>query len=105
MPGACFAGAADWIVFRIAARWPRCVRDMTTPSPARSDYPQRPRAADRPIEPQFPEIRLASDRLVEQRGIAPSPDLDRAKAAQVLGHILRVEQFDAARNQPPHQVH
>src|SRR5258708_19703759 len=78
---------------------------MTMRSPARRDYPQRPRATDRPIERQFPEIRLASDRLVEQRGIAPPRDLDRAKAAQVLGHILRVEQFEAARDQPRHQVH
>src|SRR5260370_7026097 len=78
---------------------------MTMRSAARRDDCQRPGAADRPIERQFPEIRLASDRLVEQRGIAPPRDLDRAKAAQMLGYILRVEQFEAARDQPRHQVH
>src|SRR5258705_9196223 len=84
----------------------RCrVRDAMTPSPARRDNPQRPRAANRPVKRQLPEIRLASDRLVEKAGIAPPRDLDRAKAAQVLGHILRVEQFEAARDQPRHQVH
>jgi len=54
---------------------------------------------------QFVEIRFASDRLVEQRGIAPPRDLDRAKAAQVLGDILGVEQFEAAGDQPRHQMH
>ena len=54
----------------------------------------------------FAEIgRLARDRLVEQRAVAPPRDLDRAKTAQMLGDILGVEQLEAARDQPRHQMH
>src|SRR5205807_7773226 len=48
--------------------------------------------------------RLALGRLVEQCGVAPPRDFDRAKALQMFGDILRVEQFEAARNQPRHQM-
>src|SRR5258708_6380123 len=78
-------------------------RSQSSPS-ARNDL-KRPRAADRPIDRQFPEIRLRRDRLVEQRTIAPPRDLDRAEAAQMLGHILRVEQLESAGDQPRHQMH
>src|SRR5712672_3086671 len=84
------------------------VRDMLIPRAiviSFRDNPQRRRAADGPINRQLVEIRFACDRLVEQRTIAPPRDLDRAKAAQVLGHILRVEQRKAARDQPRHQMH
>ena len=67
--------------------------------------PSASRAADRPIDRQSAEIRLARDRLVEQRAIAPPRDFDGAEAAQMLGHILRVEQFKAAGDQPRHQMH
>ena len=47
----------------------------------------------------------ALDRLVEQRGVAPPRNLDRAETAQMLGDILGVEQFETARDQPRHQMH
>src|SRR5450756_1498406 len=55
-------------------------------------------AADGPIDRQFAKIRFPPDRLVEQRGIAAARDLERAETAQMLGHILRIEQLEAARD-------
>ena len=55
---------------------------------------------------QFQEIRrLARDRLVEQRAVAAPRNFDRAETAQMLGDVLGVEQFEAARDQPRHQMH
>ena len=48
---------------------------------------------------------LAGDRLVEQRAIAAPRNFDRAETAQMLGDILGVEQLEAARDQPRHQMH
>src|SRR5258708_35704333 len=50
-------------------------------------------------------MRLPCDGLAEQRAVAAARDFGRAKAAQMLGDILRVEQFEAARDQPRHQMH
>ena len=49
--------------------------------------------------------RLARDRAVEQGAIAAARDLDRPECAQMLGDILGVEQLEAARDQPRHQMH
>ena len=59
----------------------------------------------RPSTGSLQKSALAPDRLVEQRGVAAARNLDRAEAAQMLGDILRVEQFEAARDQPRHQMH
>ena len=76
---------------------------------SRDNLASASRAADadahRSGRPSAEIRRLARDRLVEQRGVAPPRNLDRAEAAQMLGDILRVEQFEAARDQPRHQMH
>src|ERR1700682_1068706 len=66
---------------------------------------KRLRAADRAIDRQFAKIRLALDRPVEQRRVAPPRNLERAKTAQMLGDILGVEQLESAGDQPRHQMH
>ncbi len=43
---------------------------------------------------------LAGERLVEQRRVAPPRNLDRAETLQMLGDVLRVEQLEAAMNEP-----
>ena len=43
--------------------------------------------------------------FVQQRRIAAARDLDRTEAAQMLGHVLGVEQFEASGDQPRHQMH
>ena len=60
---------------------------------------------DRAVDRQPAKIRVPSDRPVEQRGIAPARDFDRAEAAQMLGHILGVQQLKTAGDQPRHQMH
>ena len=63
---------------------------------APGDNRQRVGAFDWTIGRQLQKLRgLAGDRLVEQRAIAAARNLDRAKAAQMLGDILRVEQLES----------
>src|SRR6266581_317634 len=47
----------------------------------------------------------ARDRLVEHRAIAAPRNFHRAKTFQMLGHVLGVEQLEAACDQPRHQMH
>src|ERR1700730_15980987 len=74
-------------------------------STALGDDRKRARAGHRPISRQLAKIRIALDRPVEQRGVAPPRDLDRAKTAQMLGDILGIEQLESAGDQPRHQMH
>src|SRR5206468_6059498 len=72
----------------------------------RGDDLERACTRDRLIRRQLEEIAgLAGERLVEQAGVAPPRNLRRTKALQMLGDILRVEQLEAAMDQPRHQMH
>jgi hypothetical protein len=53
----------------------------------------------------LPKSRFAPSALSSSAGVAPPRDLDRAEAAQMLGDVLGVEQFEAAGDQPRHQMH
>jgi len=63
------------------------------------------RLAEGMIARQVAEIRRCRERPVEQRAVASPRDLDRPEAAQMLGHILGVEQRETARDQPRHQMY
>src|SRR5579864_7990384 len=66
---------------------------------------QCPCAWKRTIGRQLVKIRFTRERLLEQGHVAAARDLDRTEAAQMLGDILRVEQFEPAHDQARHQMH
>ena len=57
------------------------------------------------ISRQRVKIRFALERLVEQPDIATARDFGRPEAAQMFGHILRVEQFKASGDQAGDEMH
>src|SRR5262249_6252701 len=75
-------------------------------SAARCDDGERFAAGDRQIDGQSCKIpRSARERALKQHGVAAAWDLDGAKTPQMLGNVLRVEQFEAAGDQPRHKMH
>src|SRR6185437_2697629 len=102
------AAAASAAATPAAATAGRPVRDLPLDflKVARRDDLERLGTGDRAVGRQPLEGRgVARDRLVEQHGVAPPRHFDRAKRLQMLGDVLRIEQFEAAGDQPGHEVH